>query len=223
MLSLISRFARSRRGSIAMITAICAPALLAIVGVAIDYVMMTHIRGQLQAAADAAALAGVKELSLSGSTQNQVKAVAESFAKDNLEDLPENGGKDGALSINIKIAKEKRTVDVAIRKEWTPFFLHFVANGVTPIAAHAQATTMGLRLACVLGLAPLVPPGVQLWSNASLLGRWLRCLQQYQNPTRIGRQRQCNPQGRPHLRERRLRCPEPRCRGTQADYRLPVI
>jgi hypothetical protein len=169
MLSLIRRFARSRRGSIAVITAICAPALVVIVGVATDYVMMTHIKGELQAAADAAALAGVKELSLSGATQNQVKSVAENFAKDNLTGLPKNGDKNDALSIDIKIAKEKRTVDVDIKKEWTPFFLHFVANGVTPIAAHAQATTMGLRLACVLGLAPLAPPGVQLWANASLV------------------------------------------------------
>jgi hypothetical protein len=91
-------------------------------------------------------------------------------------------------SIDIKIAKEHRTVDVAITKEWTPFFLHFVASGVTPIAAHAQASTMGLRLACVLGLAPLAPPGVQLWANASLVADGCGCLQQYQNSSRVGGQ-----------------------------------
>ncbi len=168
MFTLIRKFARSRHGSIAVITAICTPAVLAIVGVAIDYVMMTHIKGQLQAAADAAALAGVKELNLSGATQGQVKSVAENFAKDNLTELQRNGGGDAAPSIDVKIAKEKRTVDVTIRKEWTPFFLHFINAGVTPIVAHAQASTMGLRLVCVLGLAPLLPPGVQLWSKASL-------------------------------------------------------
>jgi Flp pilus assembly protein TadG len=45
MLSLIRRFARSRRGSVAVITAICAPALIVIIGAATDYVMMTHIKG----------------------------------------------------------------------------------------------------------------------------------------------------------------------------------
>ena len=169
MLSLIRMLARSRSGSIATITAICAPAVFAILGVAIDYVMMAHVKGHLQAAADASALAGVKELSLAGATKNQVKAVAENFAYDNLRELPKNAGKNGALRIDIKIAKETHTVDVDITKEWTPFFLHFIAAEITPIKVHAQASTIGLRLACVLGLAPLVPPSVQLWADASLV------------------------------------------------------
>jgi hypothetical protein len=164
MIRLIRKFARSRHGSIAVMTAICGPALLAVVGVAIDYVMMTHIKGQLQAAADSAAIAGVKELSLSGVTEKQIKAVAESFVHTNL-----GGNKNGALSIDITIANEKRTVDVALKQEWTPFLLHFVGSGVTPIRAKAQAKTIGLRLACVLGLSELTPPGVQLWSKASLV------------------------------------------------------
>ena len=164
MIRLIRKFARSHHGSIAVMTAICGPALLAVVGVAIDYLMMNHIKGQLQAAADSAAIAGVKELSLSGVTEKQIKAVAESFVHTNLGD-----NKNGALSIDITIANEKRTVDVALKQEWTPFLLHFVGSGVTPIRAKAQAKTIGLRLACVLGLSELTPPGVQLWSKASLV------------------------------------------------------
>ena len=167
--SLIRRFARSRRGSIAVMMALSAPVMLTIVGVAIDYFMMVHIKGQLQLAADSAAIAGVKELSLSGVTDKQVKAVAESFIYTNLGALSEKDIKEGNLAIDIKIAKEKRTVEVAIKQEWTPFFLQFVNSGVTPIRARAQAKTIGQRLACVLGLSELVPPGVQLWSKASLV------------------------------------------------------
>lgn len=169
MFNLIGKFARSRHGSIAVMTAICAPAVLAIVGVATDYAMMTRIKGQLQTAADSAAIAGVKELSLSGVTDEQVKAVAESFVYTNLGEVPEKDSKNGALTIDITIAQEKRTVDVAITQEWTPFFLHFIESGVTPVRARAQAKTIGLRLACVLGLAPLTPAGVELWENASLV------------------------------------------------------
>ena len=169
MFNLIGKFARSRHGSIAVMTAICTPAVLAIVGVATDYAMMTHIKGQLQTAADSAAIAGVKELSLSGVTDKQVKAVAESFVYTNLGRVSEKDNKQGALTIDIKIAQEKRTVDVAIKQEWTPFFLHFIESGVTPVRAKAQAKTIGLRLACVLGLSPVAPPGVQLWENASLV------------------------------------------------------
>ena len=91
MIRLIRKFARSRHGSIAVMTAICGPALLAVVGVAMDYVMMIHIKGQLQAAADSAAIAGVKELSLSGVTEKQITAVAESFVHTNLSDNKNRG------------------------------------------------------------------------------------------------------------------------------------
>jgi hypothetical protein len=47
--------------------------------------------------------------------------------------------------------------------------MQFVNSDVTPIRARAQAKTIGQRLACVLGLSELTPPGVQLWSNASLV------------------------------------------------------
>ena len=169
MLNLIRKFAKSRRGSIAVMTALSAPVVFAIVGVAIDYFMMVHLKGQLQIAADSAAIAGVKELSLSGVTDKQVKAVAESFVYTNLGALSETDEMRETLGIDIKIAKEKRTVEVAIKQEWTPFFLQFVKSGVTPIRARAQAKTIGQRLACVLGLSELVPPGVHLWSKASLV------------------------------------------------------
>lgn len=169
MRDLIRKFAGSSRGSIAVMMAISAPVVFTVVGVAIDYFMMVHIKGQLQIAADSAAIAGVKELSLSGVTDKQVTAVAESFVYTNLGELSEPDSKKGALSIDVKIAKQKRTVEVAIKQEWTPFFLHFIESGVTPIGARAEAKTIGLRLACVLGLSELTPPGVQLWSNASLV------------------------------------------------------
>ena len=75
--------------------ALSAPVVFAIVGVAIDYFMMVHIKGQLQIAADSAAIAGVKELSLSGATDKQITAVAESFVYTNLGELSEKDIKNG--------------------------------------------------------------------------------------------------------------------------------
>lgn len=166
---LIRKFIQNRSGAIAVMMALSAPVVFAIVGVAIDYFMMVHIKGQLQTAADSAAIAGVKELSLAGVTDKQIKAVAESFVYTNLGELSERDHANGDLSVDIKIAKQDRTVEVAVKQEWTPFFLQFVDSSVTPIRARAQAKTIGQRLACVLGLSELTPPGVQLWSNASLV------------------------------------------------------
>jgi len=164
MFSVIRAFGRDRGGSLAVITALCAPALCAVLAVAVDCFMMVNIQSRLQAAADAAALASVKELSLAGATQNQVKAVAISFAHNNLEE------DDSAPSnVGVEVFKDKGTVEVAIEKAWVPFFLHFVGNKVTPIRVNARARIIGRRLACVVGLSKLVPPGVQLWQEASLM------------------------------------------------------
>jgi uncharacterized membrane protein len=143
MSQLFRKFLCNRRGSIAVMTALITPIVFAIVGVAIDYFMMIHIKGQLQAAADTAAIAGVKELSLSGVTDKQVTAVAESFVYTNIGELSERDIKKGNFGIDVKISKEKRIVEVAIKQEWTPFFMQFVNSDVTPIRARAQAKTIG--------------------------------------------------------------------------------
>ncbi|MGH6631128.1 MAG: hypothetical protein ACREB3_15485 [Burkholderiales bacterium] len=85
------------------------------------------------------------------------------FARNNLEDASEVPSE-----INVEVLKDKGTVDVVIEKAWTPFFLHFFENKVTPIKVNARARIVGSRLACVVGLSPLVPPGVQLWHEARL-------------------------------------------------------
>ena len=181
MLNLIRKFARSRRGSIAVMTALSAPVVFAIVGVAIDYFMMVHIKGQLQIAADSAAIAGVKELSLSGATDKQVTAVAESFVYTNLGELSEKDITEGNLGIDVKIAKEKRTVEVAIKQEWTPFFMQFVNSGRH--AHQGQGPGHDNRPEACLRARPL---GARAAGRPALVqgqscGRWLRCLQQYQD------------------------------------------
>ena len=171
MFSILRAFGRDRRGSLAVITAICSTALCAVLAVAIDYVMMTRIQGQLQAAADGAALASVKELSLAGASDKQIKAVAMAFVYYNIEQndslAPATEARETGLSVNVEILKAKSTVEVTIEKKWTPFLLHFLGNRSTTIKVVARAQTWK-RLACVVGLSPLAPPGVQLWTDASL-------------------------------------------------------
>lgn len=171
MFSIIRAFGRDRGGSLAMITAICAPVLLAALGVAADYVMMIRIQGQLQAAVDGAALASVNELSVAGATDDQIEAVAMAFFYKNIGQnesaahSPDEKGND--LSVDVNILKVKGTVEVTAERKWTPFLLHFLGTGVTPIRVNARAQTWH-RLACVLGLSKATPPGVQLWMDASL-------------------------------------------------------
>jgi Putative Flp pilus-assembly TadE/G-like len=169
MWGFIQKFFKSQNGSIAIAAAICTPVLVGALGVAIDYVTMNRISTQMQAAADSAALAGVKELSLSGTSESQIKSVVKTYVVNNFGEQQAAETPDGSLKIAVTIVHSKHTVDVALEKDWVPFFLHFVADGITPIKVHARAGLMGQRLACVLGLSKLAPPGVQLWKSASLV------------------------------------------------------
>jgi Flp pilus assembly protein TadG len=159
-------FAKDQHGSLAVITALCSTVLCAVLAIAIDYVTMTRIQSQLQAAADGAALAGVKELRLAGATEKQIKAVAVAFVEHNAGE--EAGkGKKSEFDIDVKVSQAKSSVEVTLNKRWTPFLLQFTRTGSTSIKVVARAQTWK-RMACVVGLSPLVPPGVQLWSDARL-------------------------------------------------------
>ena len=74
------RIASDVRGGIAITLAVFLPVLLAIVGVAADYAYMVMIRTNLQKAADAAAIAGAREIPLSKDSVARVKSAALSYA-----------------------------------------------------------------------------------------------------------------------------------------------
>lgn len=170
------------RGGLAVITAMVAPALLGVMAVATDYVVMTKVSATMQTAADAAALAGAKEISLAGATDSQVKAVATAFALANLTSSDDGKSAaemeakgDGAgenipadTTIDVTVNRKTGTVEVAVKKIWRPFFLHLMSPGVTPVRNTAKARTLGSGLTCVLGLSESVPSGISLWKNASL-------------------------------------------------------
>ena len=103
MLSLIRTFLGNSRGSLAVITGLSAPALFTLVAVATDYVAMTSIKARLQAAANSAALASVKELGLAGVKHTQIEATAADYNDHNLKES-------GTLSVAVDIEPEKRTV-----------------------------------------------------------------------------------------------------------------
>ena len=60
-LRLLERFARDRRGNIALTFAIVSVPMLTAVGAGIDYSMATRLKAKLQSAADSASIAAVSE------------------------------------------------------------------------------------------------------------------------------------------------------------------
>lgn len=142
----ITAFLVHRRGALAVSFAIAAPALMIVVGMATDYAFMVRYRTELQAVADAAAIAGAREMTLAQSDASQVDAVVASY-------IAVNGKKrGGTITTTTQVNSQDASVNVSLSELWTPFFLHFVDSGVTPIVVNATAKTVGAQKVCVIGL-----------------------------------------------------------------------
>lgn len=183
---ILKDFIATTSGGVAIILGLSAPVIIGMVAIATDYATMSSMDTRLQMAADSAALASAKEMTLSGATNSQIEEVARSYVMRNLgvqetsgsaETASQKMAQDSAsdektvddnLSVNVSISKTKGTVEVDVVQKWNPLFMHFISADVKSVAAKAKAQTRGARLTCVIGLAPMLPAGIQLWNDASL-------------------------------------------------------
>jgi Flp pilus assembly protein TadG len=145
----IRRFRRHATGTIAVIFALAAPAILAVAGVAVDFLFYSVVRTHLQTAADSAATAGAREFSVAGVKDSQVEALVQAFLKNGIDE------RNGPASFEIKIDRKKSTVAVSVKQDWTPFFAHFLDSGITPVHVGATAALAGTTNVCVLTLDPV--------------------------------------------------------------------
>lgn len=146
---------RDRRGGIAVGFALSLPVLMAALGLASDYVMLTKVRTGLQVAADSAAVAGAREIPLAQADKNQIESAAKSYAAFAL--IGDSTGDDAALAakqltVSAAVIDDFSAVKVDITEAWTPFFAHFVSKDVTPVRVTATARFAGSHNLCVLGL-----------------------------------------------------------------------
>ncbi len=80
----IEKFTGDTTASVAVVFAIAAVAMVMVAGLAIDYISLIRHRTELQAAADASAIAGAREINLATSDTSHIMVVAENFARTNL-------------------------------------------------------------------------------------------------------------------------------------------
>lgn len=131
------------------------PVLLAIVGVASDYAVMTKLRSELQEVADGAAMAGAREIPLANTNADLVENATMIFAIYRLTGDAKQTEKDLAddkIFVDARVADDFSSVEVKIKEEWSPFFAHMVMKSVTPIRVSASARFVGRTNICVLGL-----------------------------------------------------------------------
>lgn len=144
---MIIEFLRNRLGNVGITASILALPLMLSIGIAVDYSMIFMKESKLQDAADSAALAAVKELTVPGIRNEQLQAIAKTYVRTALA----GADQDGQLVVSAERLPKENSVLVSVDFYWSPMFAHLMDKSVLPITVKATATLAGEGLTCVIG------------------------------------------------------------------------
>lgn len=145
----LKRFSRDTAGSFSMLAAVVLPTLAFGTGAAVDVSRFYNIKAQAQNAADATALAIVREAAVAGMTNQKLDAAADAFARNML------GGLAGTSVVKpqAEVANSTLTVDITVSAN--AFFGRILGITSQNIAVSATARMMGANTKiCLLALEP---------------------------------------------------------------------
>lgn len=160
------KFEIDERGVIALKFALVLPVVLAAFGFAVDHGLYTRAQEAAQSAADAAALAAAKELSLADRKYEDLAAIAQSvasaYASQNSAQMPRT---------TTAVTSDPMQVEVGVVTKY-----HSIFSGVTfvtfpDINAHAVARIVGKPNVCVLGLNESEVGTISLEHQARVTGQ----------------------------------------------------
>lgn len=152
-------------GSVMMTAALLLPVVIACVGLSVDYISASTARQQLQAAADAAALAGAKELSLSEINLASIDGVAKTV----LDDLVKGESVAGA-HVSTEVDDDPISVKVMAHKDLDTLFGRLMGEPTVRVAVHSVARVLGKPNICILGLDSSASGTIRLDNLASVVG-----------------------------------------------------
>lgn len=136
-----------------MLAAVALPALLGFGALAIDMGMLYKTKGELSAAADAAALAGAQELP---KKPDQAQAMAVDYAKKN--------GK-ATDQINVTLAADNRSIEVEIKRTVPLYLANVFAKSNSLVAEKSKAKVS--VAASVPWIVPFVIPKTQVFDHVN--------------------------------------------------------
>ncbi len=168
-------------GNVAILVALLAPVLFGLVGVAVDYGTWALQLATLQRAADAAALAVVSDMQVSGADARRMQSLAEAYMKGGVTlrfgDGPvavatkpvtrerpggrfvEAGGTTGRTPTGVTLILTQRKAAIMSR---------LVTPHLTDMTVTATAEAVGGARLCVVGLAPSGRQGIRLEDQARI-------------------------------------------------------
>ncbi|MFY8062581.1 MAG: pilus assembly protein TadG-related protein, partial [Usitatibacteraceae bacterium] len=138
---------RGERGNLAVVTGIIAIPLAMIVVITIEMVSLTSEKARMQAAVDAAALAGARELAVAGGTARNANGFAETFAMNQVTDLAPRIAMTFTASQNTSGGFQ--VTGTGLRGS---FFGNMVPPGGFKIEVNAVAEALNQAPLCVLAL-----------------------------------------------------------------------
>lgn len=137
---------RGQRGQLAMITALVALPMSVAVVFAAELTALSGERSKMQAAVDAAALAGARDIGVSGGEERDIKGYTEQFAKElTNQTIP-----------HVKTTfKAEQLADGAVRIDGVgtrnSFFGNMIPKGGFVIKVRAEGEALSKRPLCVVG------------------------------------------------------------------------
>lgn len=158
----VMRYMTASGGQATMMAVLAMPAVMGSVGLATDFAFFNMKQSKLQSAADQAAIAGARELSLSGADSKTIGAAADSFSRNYMDDASLE------LQVTTVVNSANQNVKVTVSEIWNPFFAHFIGADVTPVVASATAGLFGESKLCVLALTTSGIGAVSMTKSASL-------------------------------------------------------
>lgn len=151
------RVHRARRGSILVLTALVITVLIGFTALAVDVGYLSDYRHRMQSAADAAAVAGAREVKRnSGISDSDLQAFV-------YYDATSNGFTSGANGISITVnhppatgqfAGNAKYVEVLITRDVPTFFMNLFGRPAVTVSVRAVAGQGGGGTGCIYALGP---------------------------------------------------------------------
>jgi hypothetical protein len=160
----VPELARDRGGNTVIAFALSLPVLIGAVGAAIDYGLATRLKGALQSAADAGALAGATELTLGGARTSAVVAIAKRVSEGNLDPVTRS-----SAAVSVTLTDGGFGVRVVVTQQARSFFGGITGAGPSDVSVLAVAKVNSTpKKICVLGLHPDSSSTVSLKGHSKL-------------------------------------------------------
>lgn len=158
----LRRLKTSKSGSFALKTALAMPVFMSAAAGSLDFIAYNQHKSIIQNAADAGALAAVKEAALKGWSTTTADAVAKSVVISNIQ---RSEGDSTEYKVKTQIDEKERRVTVIVSQDYYPYFSASIFP--TPqIQVDATASAAGNTSTCIIAQSEDANTALQMSGDA---------------------------------------------------------